>query len=56
MEDLTLRYSDAEIRYLLEEDKEFSHATRIGPRCCMWIRPAYRIRMLNACLKGLLYQ
>jgi hypothetical protein len=54
MEDLTLRYYDAEMRYLREAAKEFAQTHPTGQRCSTWIRPAHPIRMSNACLKALL--
>ena len=56
MDHLTLRYYDAEMRYLREAAKEFAQTHPDRAAMLDWIRPAHRIRMLNGCSKALLSQ
>lgn len=53
MDDLTLRYFDAEMRYLREAAKAFAQAHPIGRRCWISIKPVRRTLTLSACLKAL---
>lgn len=53
MEDLTLRYYDAEMRYLREAAKEFAQAHPDRAAMLIWTKREYPIPMLNDYLKVL---
>ncbi|SPW22238.1 Uncharacterized protein conserved in bacteria [Cronobacter sakazakii] len=53
MDDLTLRYYEAEMRYLREAGKEFSRAHPDRAAMLNLDKPAPAILTSNACLKGL---
>lgn len=53
MDDLTLRYYEAEMRYLREAGKEFARAHPDRAAMLNLDKPGARGRMWNACLKAL---
>lgn len=53
MEDLTLRYYDAEMRYLREAAKEFAQAHPDRAAMLIWTKPVSPIPMWSGCSKVL---